>query len=503
MNNADANDFENGILLYLPSDRFYRPMWYNQENYNRINYETISNVGKSRTNFIKIDILENVYEWLIDCFLEQKQIQKEKIYDKYREISNSIVETKIQKYIKQIFDIIKNDNCIYTYPNRKNQNLKVTGQKFSLNDISQLSTGEIYSFGLALSILKEWDLNHDNFNLEDIKGCVIIDEIDIGLHVDYCYRVIPSLMKLFPKVQFIITTHSPFLLSGLKNEFKEDIDIINMPDGDILNDINAFSEMKNAYDIFEFETNELITMNQKLQNENERLKKIDNKIIIYTEGKTDIKYLKIALEKLEGYEEIKNRIEYYDIENTKNTGDSELQKIYTYLQVGNDNNIKICMFDRDNKDYIIKDKPFETKKNKVYKFNIPIPSNRNEGDLISIEHYLKDDELKTGDNNGRRIFLAYEFSSKGALIENCQFFCRYMANNYKSKNYNPLWILDGNDDKKVVNLSETDEINYALSKDDFVSNIENNIEGFDKFDFSEFRKIFDVIEEIRQDADNK
>ena len=96
MNNADANDFENGILLYLPSDRFYRPMWYNQENYNRINYETISNVGKSRTNFIKIDILENVYEWLIDCFLEQKQIQKEKIYDKYREISNSIVETKIQ-----------------------------------------------------------------------------------------------------------------------------------------------------------------------------------------------------------------------------------------------------------------------------------------------------------------------------------------------------------------------------------------------------------------------
>lgn len=70
--------------------------------------------------------------------------------------------------------------------------------------------------------------------------------------------------------------------------------------------------------------------------------------VIYTEGKTDIKYLKLAFSKFPEYADIQSRVDYYDIEHANKTGDGELQTICEYLQKGNDPNIKICMFDRDN-----------------------------------------------------------------------------------------------------------------------------------------------------------
>ena len=511
INNLKAKDFEKDILLYFPSDRYYSPMWYNSENYNRINYDSDKYVGKSKSNFIKIDVLENIHNWILDIFsIPEKSVillpqgdsnTPKELWGKTVTIYNNI---KIQKQIKEIFNIIIGEKCDLIMPSRKNKKIGLVGENINCSDISQLSTGEMFLYGMALSILKEWDLEHDNFELEDIKGCVIIDEIDVGFHIDYCYKVVPKLMVLFPNIQFIITTHSPFLLAGLNNEFKDNIDIINMPNGEILNDINVFEEMSKAYEVLESETNKIIDLNQKLIDENKKLRNIDNKIMIYTEGKTDIQYLKLAIEKISGYEDLKQRIQFYDIGEKTKLGDGELNNIYEYLQKGNDNNIKICIFDRDNPKYIISDKKFEQGLNKVYKFCIPIPENRDDDDLISIEHYLKDEELTTKDDKGRRMFLAKEFSKQGIDKQTHQFMCRYIANNSKKHGYHPLLIIDGNDDKKVYKINDDKaEFNYALSKENFVTNIENGIDGFDKFDFSEFRKIFDIINEIVENEKDK
>ena len=511
INNLKAKDFEKDILLYFPSDRYYSPMWYNSENYNRINYDSDKYVGKSKSNFIKIDVLENIHNWILDIFsIPEKSVillpqgdsnTPKELWGKTVTIYNNI---KIQKQIKEIFNIIIGEKCDLIMPSRKNKKIGLVGENINCSDISQLSTGEMFLYGMALSILKEWDVEHDNFELEDIKGCVIIDEIDVGFHIDYCYKMVPKLMFLFPNIQFIITTHSPFLLAGLNNEFKDNIDIINMPNGEILNDINVFEEMSKAYEVLESETNKIIDLNQKLIDENKKLRNIDNKIMIYTEGKTDIQYLKLAIEKISGYEDLKQRMQFYDIGEKTKLGDGELNNIYEYLQKGNDNNIKICIFDRDNPKYIISDKKFEQGLNKVYKFCIPIPENRDDDDLSSIEHYLKDEELTTKDDKGRRMFLAKEFSKQGIDKQTHQFMCRYIANNSKKHGYHPLLIIDGNDDKKVYKINDDKaEFNYALSKENFVTNIENGIDGFDKFDFSEFRKIFDIINEIVENEKDK
>lgn len=54
--------------------------------------------------------------------------------------------------------------------------------------------------------------------LQKIHGLVIIDEFGIHLHPALQNDTLNRLQKTFPNVQFIISTHSPLLLNGLKKE---------------------------------------------------------------------------------------------------------------------------------------------------------------------------------------------------------------------------------------------------------------------------------------------
>lgn len=53
-----------------------------------------------------------------------------------------------------------------------------------------------------------------DFNL---PGIVIIDEIDVHLHLELQKDILPFLTKFFPNIQFIVTTHSPFILNSIEN----------------------------------------------------------------------------------------------------------------------------------------------------------------------------------------------------------------------------------------------------------------------------------------------
>ena len=50
----------------------------------------------------------------------------------------------------------------------------------------------------------------------ETPGIVLIDEVDLHLHPKWQRRVLNDLRTAFPKVQFIVTTHSPFIIQSLK-----------------------------------------------------------------------------------------------------------------------------------------------------------------------------------------------------------------------------------------------------------------------------------------------
>lgn len=60
--------------------------------------------------------------------------------------------------------------------------------------------------------------------IKETDGIVMIDEIDMHLHPSWQRKIVDSLTKTFPKVQFIFTTHSPTVLTNVP---KENIKIIS------------------------------------------------------------------------------------------------------------------------------------------------------------------------------------------------------------------------------------------------------------------------------------
>lgn len=52
----------------------------------------------------------------------------------------------------------------------------------------------------------------------EAQGTVVIDEVDLHLHPRWQRDVLPSLLRAFPRLQFVVSTHSPQVLSAVTNE---------------------------------------------------------------------------------------------------------------------------------------------------------------------------------------------------------------------------------------------------------------------------------------------
>lgn len=53
--------------------------------------------------------------------------------------------------------------------------------------------------------------------LECTPGVVVIDELDLSLHPTWQKRIVRILKTLFPKIQFVCATHSPFIIQSLEH----------------------------------------------------------------------------------------------------------------------------------------------------------------------------------------------------------------------------------------------------------------------------------------------
>lgn len=50
-----------------------------------------------------------------------------------------------------------------------------------------------------------------------MPGIVLIDEIETHLHLELQKNIMPFLTAIFPNIQFIVTSHSPFILNSIRN----------------------------------------------------------------------------------------------------------------------------------------------------------------------------------------------------------------------------------------------------------------------------------------------
>ncbi|MEG4484063.1 AAA family ATPase [Microcoleus sp. D2_18a_B4] len=84
--------------------------------------------------------------------------------------------------------------------------------------VNQLSDGEKCLLALAGDLARRLAIANPNPDCNPLEGSgvVLIDEIELHLHPKWQRAIIPNLKKTFPNCQFIITTHSPQVISDLK-----------------------------------------------------------------------------------------------------------------------------------------------------------------------------------------------------------------------------------------------------------------------------------------------
>ena len=164
--------------------------------------------------------------------------------------------------------------------------------------------------------------------LSEITGLVVIDEIDIHLHPTLRHDIVPQLIKLFPRVQFIVSSHSPLFLLGMEQTFGADgFAIIELPEGISISS-ERFTEFGNA---FEFYQN-----TERFEEEMKQHFADMIKPIVLTEGKTDTKYIQTALQLL-GEETLLNSLEIQPVgvegpQGWKDGGKDGLNRVKTFYK---------------------------------------------------------------------------------------------------------------------------------------------------------------------------
>ena len=167
--------------------------------------------------------LPNVKQWMINRYFE---IEKDWAYN----------------YKRNWEWIVGNLNIISPYGN----NFSFKEIKKDLEPIFILNGEECYleelsaGFQAVLSLIfaiVEWieSINEeDNILVQQAEGTVFIDELDVHLHPEWQLMIRDMLDKVFPKLQFVFTTHSPHLIASAKAG-----EIIKLPSGEDTIEIQA------------------------------------------------------------------------------------------------------------------------------------------------------------------------------------------------------------------------------------------------------------------------
>lgn len=488
-----AKDFFNeNVITYFPSYRYEMPGYLNDPYKKPLRFSTESKFSGTLNNPIEVvSELPQLANWIMDIMLdEQLHITKREGYRAY--IADEFAtRNNINDIIRKMLRSNPNSGNLCLGFGRRNmgrERIAITyqhGGNVVYPSIFNMSSGESSILCLFGEILRQADNNKTNISLKDITGIVLIDEVDKHLHIRLQKEVLPELFALFPNVQFIVSSHAPFLNMGLaeNNSTKERSTIIDLDNMGISTDPTSNQLYQEVYKM-------MIGENQRFKESYDSLKSEMNKgtkPLIITEGKTDVKHLKAAKERL-GYD---LDIDFYEIE--EDWGDSKLKQMIEYLSKIPQPRKIIGVFDRDNTDIIrsTEDNPqlYKDYGNNVYAFCIPLVNKELYGESISIEHYYKKDDLLKEDNNGRRLFLGKEFYESQNSID-----AKYQTRTSKLQHKIEV---NGIIDEKVYQRDDLEQKNsIALSKNDFAEHILNNDEFSHDFDFSNFQQIFDKITSI-------
>lgn len=513
---------ENKFTIYLDttSDNDYCKIKYNNgiDLIDSINYFFVLPEGRkyfqttystTQINF-KVNKINSVTAKEIDEQLEQSLIQTENISTEIAQLlididasDNSDLAKWVDENpgiappqtVKRIRTNRFKNAFEFMFPCKKFDGVKnINGSKEILfvENQKKMTINELSSGEKQIVFRGGFFLRNQNSN----KGIVLIDEPEISLHPSWQMKIVDFFKILCKSAQYtnqiILTTHSPFILH---NESRANDKVITLKK-DYSGNICVSDEKK----FFNWTNEEII---KEAFNIDYFLNQLPNnkKPLIITEGKTDWKHFKTALEFFKSKDLFLDLdidfLEYTDSNDKSedspsiklNMSVSELNSTLLSLSKLSQTNKIIGIFDSDHsigKKYLT----YQHLGNNVFAFCINDPSHRKKNtEGISIELLYYDQDLLQPAPCERRLYLSNEFSKKGRFLKDPDICYENSSKISKHLEETTQKIID-------TDVSNSKDQSLALSKSDFANYIYKKIPPFDNINFEGFKDLFIQLQNI-------
>lgn len=150
-------------------------------------------------------------KYLLDLKMTEALARNNNRTERANEIHVWFVE--MEKLLKRVFD----DETVKLEFDEDTFEFHILQQGKEPFDFNTLSSGYQAVLDIVLDIIMRMqNQTHRSFNF-NLPGIVIIDEIETHLHLELQKNIMPLLTTVFPNIQWIVTTHSPFILNSIEN----------------------------------------------------------------------------------------------------------------------------------------------------------------------------------------------------------------------------------------------------------------------------------------------
>ena len=312
--------FSRNCFLYFPFDRSEDPAWLNEDNLTAKAHHTTPKLiaGSTSRKVIASSPLRDNQDWLFDVVYDRIVLETktatlplpvsgspQPIEVPIQLASSGKATTMYDLALQVVRRVMGSPGARFGIGPRFQRVVSIEDDPITIvPNVFQLSSGETSLLNIFLSILRDFDMSGSTLtSVEDIQGIVIVDEIDLHLHTTHQFSMLPQLIRMFPKVQFIAATHSPLFILGMNKVFGEDsFAIYQLPEGQQISP-EEFSEFGDAYKAY--------AATRKFNDDVRRLVESSQKPIVFVEGITDLKYIQAAAKVL-GKESILEELDLQD-----------------------------------------------------------------------------------------------------------------------------------------------------------------------------------------------
>lgn len=160
---------------------------------------------------------------------------------------------KFQELLRKIFD----DDSLELLFEEETFSFYIKEKDRELFDFNTLSSGFAAVLDIVLDIIIRMEKQTNKSFDFNVPGIVLIDEIETHLHIEMQKTVLELLTTIFPNIQFVVSTHSPFILNSIQDAVIYDLEknilvedgLADIPYGGIVEGYFQSSELSRALDM--------------------------------------------------------------------------------------------------------------------------------------------------------------------------------------------------------------------------------------------------------------